>query len=168
MRLAVISDTHIPVRSFDLPAAAWTMIDSSDGVLHAGDILSGEFLHRLRDRAPRVWAVRGNNDHDCQLLDLPETIEVELETTRIAMIHDSGPRDGRRKRMRARFPEARAVVFGHSHMPLLDDDGGLLLLNPGSPTDRRRMPTFTMAVLEIDGTGVRAEIVDLGVERAAS
>lgn len=165
-RLAIISDTHIPVRAPDLPPTAWRIIESCDGLLHGGDIMSAEFLARLRERAPQLWAVRGNNDHDPPLRALPETVEVEIGGTSIAMIHDSGAADGRRERLRRRFRAARVVVFGHSHMPVADDDGDLLLLNPGSPTDRRRMPTFTMAVLQAAGGDTRAEIVDLGLERA--
>jgi putative phosphoesterase len=166
-RLAVISDTHIPVRAFDLPATAWRVIESSDGVLHGGDIMSAEFLGRLRERSRQLWAVRGNNDHDPPLRDLPDTAELDLDGVRLAMVHDSGTSHGRRQRLRSRFPGARVVVFGHSHMPLLDDDGDLLLLNPGSPTDRRRMPSFTMAVVEVHDGRVDAQLVDLGRERAA-
>jgi uncharacterized protein len=74
------------------------------------------------------------------------------------MIHDSGPKKGRRTRMRRRFPEARVVVFGHSHMPLLEDEDGLLLLNPGSPTDRRRQPEHTFALLRVEERVELAEI----------
>jgi predicted phosphodiesterase len=84
------------------------------------------------------------------------------------MVHDAGAAAGRRARLRRWFPTARVAVFGHSHVPVVEDDGGLLLLNPGSPTDRRRMPTFTLAVLTLEGGHAAAELVDLGQERATS
>jgi putative phosphoesterase len=91
-------------------------------------------------------------------VNLPETLEFEFGGVRIAMIHDSGPRKGRRIRVRRRFPDARVIVFGHSHIPLLEDEDGLLLLNPGSPTDRRRQPEHTFALLRVEEREARAEI----------
>lgn len=116
-------------------------------------------LEELAAYAP-VRAVRGNMDPpDARL---PETLEFGFSGARVAMIHDSGPKQGRRNRMRRRFPEARVVVFGHSHIPFMEDRDGLLLFNPGSPTDRRRQPRHTFGMLRADGEGVRAEIRDLG------
>jgi putative phosphoesterase len=116
------------------------------------------FLEGLAAYAP-VMAVRGNLDP--QDLDLPESLEFELAGVRVAMIHDSGPKKGRRSRVRRRFPEARVVVFGHSHIPWLEDEDGLLLLNPGSPTDKRRQPEHTFALLRVEGGEVTAEILAL-------
>nr|CAA9456390.1 MAG: Putative phosphoesterase [uncultured Rubrobacteraceae bacterium] len=81
---------------------------------------------------------------------------------RVAMIHDSGAKKGRRARMRRRFPSARIVVFGHSHIPLLEDEDGLMLFNPGSPTDRRRQPEHTFGLLWVEGGALRAEVRTLG------
>lgn len=162
--LAVIGDTHIPQRAHDLPRSCWRHIESSDAVLHAGDVLSRTFLERIRAVKP-VHVVRGNNDRE--LGDVPATVVLKVGGVRIGMVHDSGARAGRRRRLRVLFPQARVVVYGHSHIPFLEDDGELLVLNPGSPTDRRRMPTFTMALLRIERTDVGAELVDLGLERAA-
>jgi putative phosphoesterase len=114
-----------------------------------------------------VWAVLGNNDHGLRGV-LPERLELQLEGVPLAMVHDSGAATGRRTRLRRWFPAARVVVFGHSHIPVADDDGTLLLLNPGSPTDRRRMPGYTVALLTLDAGQVTAEIVDLGQARATS
>ncbi len=166
MRLAVIADTHIPTRARDLPPGAWRVIDAAAGVLHAGDVVDPALLERLRERGP-LWAVLGNNDH---LLrgGLPERLELELGGVTVAMVHDAGRAAGRRARLRGWFPTARVAVFGHSHIPVVEDDGSLLLLNPGSPTDRRRMPTFTVAVLTLEAGRVSAELVDLGQERATS
>jgi putative phosphoesterase len=101
-------------------------------------------------------AVRGNLDPPES--GLPETLELELAGVRVALIHDSGRKDGRHRRMARRFPEARVVVFGHSHIPLLEDGSGLMLLNPGSPTDKRRQPDYTFAELEISDGQVGASI----------
>jgi hypothetical protein len=167
VRLAVLADTHVPTRARDLPPGAWRVVLATDGVLHAGDVVDPALLARLGRGRP-LWAVLGNNDRG--LADrLPERLEFEVGGVPIAMVHDSGAAAGRRGRLRRWFPSARVVVFGHSHVPVLEDENGLLLLNPGSPTDRRRMPTFTVAVLTIDGPGqVSAELVDLGQERATS
>jgi putative phosphoesterase len=165
MRVAVIADTHLPGRARDLPPDAWQAIRDSDAVLHAGDVLTGALLDRLAAAVPRVHAVLGNNDLPLRGL-LPERLELDLDGVRVAMVHDSGPAEGRRRRLRRLFPSARVVVFGHSHVPLLEDDGDLLLLNPGSPTDRRRMPSFTMAMLQCAHGHCAAQIVDLGLQRA--
>ncbi|MBX9695659.1 MAG: metallophosphatase family protein [Cyanobacteria bacterium] len=157
MIVAVISDTHVPNRAKDLPEEAYELIDSSDMLIHAGDMLTKDFLARLEKRLP-VSAVRGNNDVDLQL---PETLELTLDDVNVAVIHDSGPSKGRRERMQSRFPNARIVIYGHSHIPECSDEGGLLLLNPGSPTDRRRQPYFTMALLELKEGEISAEIITL-------
>jgi uncharacterized protein len=109
--------------------------------------------------------VLGNNDLPLRGL-LPEQLHLDIDGTAVAVVHDSGPTEGRRKRLRRLFPDARAVIFGHSHTPVCDDDGGLLLLNPGSPTDRRRQPRFTMATLDCGAGRCAARLVDLGLERA--
>jgi predicted phosphodiesterase len=98
-------------------------------------------------------------------VDLPETLEFDIGGARIAMIHDSGHKEGRRKRLYRRFPKARAIVFGHSHIPFLEDEDGLLLLNPGSPTDRRRQPRHTFALLWAEEGSVWAEILTLPQQR---
>jgi putative phosphoesterase len=112
-------------------------------------------LEALAGYAP-THAVRGNLDPPEAAL--PETLELDLGGVRVAMIHDSGRKDGRRKRLARRFPEARVVVFGHSHIPLLEDEDGLMLLNPGSPTDKRRQPDYTFAELEVEAGEARSVI----------
>jgi uncharacterized protein len=166
MRLAVLADTHIPRRARDLPPSAWRVVEAADAVLHAGDVVDPALLEALGRHRP-VWAVLGNNDQALRGV-LPERLELDLGGVPVAMVHDSGPAAGRRARLRRWFPEARVVVFGHSHVPVVEDDGELLLLNPGSPTDRRRMPSFTLAVLTVAAGRPRAELVDLGQERATS
>jgi uncharacterized protein len=154
----VIADTHIPRRAMTLPEGLTPYLERADLVLHAGDLMDPALLDELAACAP-VEAVRGNLDSP--EAGLPETLELEFGGVRVAMIHDSGPRRGRRARVRRRFPDARVVVFGHSHIPFLEDEDGLMLLNPGSPTDRRRQPHHTFALLHAEEGEVRAEILPL-------
>ena len=126
--------------------------------MHGGDLMVPTLLEELATYAP-TRAVQGNLDPP--EAGLPETLEFEFGGARVAMIHDSGPKKGRQGRMRRRFPEARVVVFGHSHIPWLEDEDGLLLLNPGSPTDRRRQPEHTFALLWAEDAEVRAEVLAL-------
>ena len=129
-------------------------------VLHAGDVCTADVLAELAQYAP-VHAVLGNNDgSDVAEWGAPATLEIELGGLRVAMIHDSGQATGRLRRMRAAFPAARLVVFGHSHIPMDQSEGGLRIFNPGSPTDRRRQPHGTLGVLDIaDGDLREARIV---------
>jgi uncharacterized protein len=154
----VIADTHIPRRAKVFPECLLPHLERADLILHAGDLMDPTLLERLAAYAP-VLAVRGNLDP--QEAKLPDVLRFEFGGVRIAMIHDSGRKKGRRNRMRRRFPEARVVVFGHSQIPWLEDEEGLLLLNPGSPTDRRRQPEHTFALLRGEGGEVRAEILAL-------
>ena len=156
MLAAVIADTHVPRRARALPEGLAPHLGRADLVLHAGDLMDPALLDELAAYAP-VKAVRGNLDPP----GLPETLEFEFGGVRVAMVHDSGRRQGRRTRLRRRFPDARVVIFGHSHIPFLEDEGGLMLLNPGSPTDRRRQPRHTFALLRAHGGGVSAEILPL-------
>ena len=154
----VLSDTHIRRRGRrKLPDAAYAHLDRADVILHAGDILVGEVLDELGGFAP-VHAVLGNNDVELVGL-LPETVELEIDGVRLAMIHDSGPAQGRAGRMRRRFPDADVVVFGHSHIPW-DDAGvdGQLLFNPGSATERRAQPNHTLGTLDLEGGRVVSRI----------
>lgn len=162
-RVVVLSDTHIrPGGSRRLPDAVYALLERADAVLHAGDIVSADVLHELGGFAP-VHAVLGNNDLDPALSHLPETRIVEIEGVRIGMIHDSGPREGRGARMRRLFPDADAVVFGHSHIPWNEPGlDGQLLFNPGSPTDKRMQPVHTAGLLTVDGAEIAsAQIVEV-------
>jgi putative phosphoesterase len=156
--VVVLADTHIPRRAKELPEGLVPHLRSADLILHAGDLLVEDVLYELESYAP-VRAVKGNVDGwDVRL---PEALEFGVEDVSVAMIHDSGPKKGRWGRMRRRFPGARIVVFGHSHIPWLEDEDGLMLLNPGSPTDRRRAPEHTFALLRVEGGEARAEILSL-------
>jgi len=156
--ILVLADTHIPRRAKGLPDGLLPHLERADLILHAGDLLVEDVIYELESYGP-VRAGRGNVDGwDVRL---PETQEFEVGGVAVAMIHDSGPKKGRRGRMRRRFPGARVVVFGHSHIPWLEDEDGLMLLNPGSPTDRRRSPDHTFALLRVEGGEARAEILTL-------
>jgi uncharacterized protein len=159
MRVAVLSDTHSPRRWKQCPAPVARALEGVDAILHAGDVCRAETLDELAAFAP-VHAVLGNNDGpDVAAWGAPETLEIELAGLQIAMIHDSGQAKGRPARMRARFPAAALVVFGHSHIPMDETHDGQRIFNPGSPTDRRRQPHGTMGELVIDdGRLVRARV----------
>jgi putative phosphoesterase len=159
----VLSDTHLGAPTVHrMPPEVWAMAGEADAILHAGDVCEAAVLDALRQRAP-VHAVLGNNDRALRG-QLPEDLQVELDGVPIAMVHDAGPTPGRAARMARRFPAADVVVFGHSHAPMVETaDGGPLLVNPGSPTQRRRRPVHTVAWLEVtDGSVREAKIVEVG------
>lgn len=162
-KVLVLADTHLKADRLDrMPPEVWELAASADVVLHAGDVTEQAVLEALAERAP-THAVLGNNDHD--LVDvLPADLVMEIGGATVAMAHDSGPTKGRGRRLARRFPDADAVVFGHSHQPVCErSDEGQLLINPGSPTHRRRQPVHTVAWLEIaDGAAVRTDIVEVG------
>jgi putative phosphoesterase len=153
MRIAVLSDTHSPRFWQACPPRVAAALDGADLILHAGDVCLRETLEELERFAP-VHAVRGNNDgEDIAAWGAPETLELDLDGLRVAMIHDSGPRSGRGPRLRRTFPTADLVVFGHSHIPWDEVHDGQRAFNPGSPTDKRRQPHGTMGEL-IVGDGL--------------
>ena len=163
MLIAVISDTHmVGGTRRRLPDRCVELIESADLLLHAGDIMSVEALADFEAIGPPVGAITGNMD-GWELRDrLPDEAELELDGARLAMVHDAGPSAGRLARMRRRFPHADAVVFGHSHIPLHERDGGFQIFNPGSPTERRRSPHHSMGMARVEGGAVDFELVPLG------
>jgi uncharacterized protein len=163
MLIAVISDTHLPRGARRLPAACVERIAAADLVLHAGDFSTLEVLRELEAIGPPVLGVHGNVDSADLRRLLPEERIVEAEGSRIAMIHDAGPRTGRLERMRRRFGgRAELVVFGHSHLPLHEQaPDGFQILNPGSPTERRRAPTHTMGLIHVANDLARCELISL-------
>ena len=158
MRLAIVSDTHLPRRGRALPV---DRLRDADAILHAGDLMEASVLEELEALGPPVHAVRGNVDSAQLQARLPLTRIVEAAGARIAMIHDAGPAAGRLDRMRRRFPDADAVVFGHSHIPLHEERDGFAIFNPGSPTDRRRSPHHTMGVATVDHAQITFELLEL-------
>lgn len=159
MRLLLISDTHLPVRAKDLPAAVWSEVDRADVVLHAGDWVDVATLDRLQARARRVVGVAGNNDGAELHRRLPLVARCELGGLRFAVVHETGASSGRERRMAATYPDTDVLVFGHSHIPWdTAAPAGLRLLNPGSPTDRRRQPYCTYMTATIDAAVLQVEL----------
>jgi putative phosphoesterase len=156
----VISDTHLPKGERRIPDACLERMRESDLIVHAGDFSSAPVLRELRTLGPPVAAVHGNVDDEEVRRLLPQTAVVDAGEAKIGLIHNAGPANNRLERMRARFPDADVVVFGHSHVPLHEEADGFQIFNPGSPTDRRREPRHTMGVIRV-GQRIECEIVNL-------
>jgi putative phosphoesterase len=163
MLIAVISDTHMPRGARRLPDACVERIAAADLLLHAGDFSTVDVLRELETIGPPVAAVHGNVDTAELRRLLPKERVVEADGARIAMVHDAGPSRGRLERMRRRFGDlADVVVFGHSHLPLHEQaPDGFQILNPGSPTERRRAPTHTMGLISVDDGLARCDLIHL-------
>ncbi len=158
MRVAVISDTHLPRARRGLSARCLQQIRASELLLHAGDISTAAALSELATLGPPVHAVHGNVDEPELVRALPAVLTLELDGVQVAMLHDAGPARGRLGRLRERFPSAALVVFGHSHLPLHETTAtGFQIFNPGSPTERRRAPQNTMGIVTIDQERVTVE-----------
>lgn len=157
--IAVVSDTHMPKGKRRLPEECVERICAAEAVIHAGDFSEASVLYELEALCPVVLGVFGNVDEPWLRQRLPETLAVEVGGRTLAVVHDAGPKQGRLARLRARFPEADAVVFGHSHLPLHEEEGGFQIFNPGSPTERRRAPRASMGLLHADPSGLRFEHV---------
>jgi putative phosphoesterase len=158
MRLLVIADTHVPKRARDLPTEVWAEIDAADVVVHAGDWVEARLLDRLQERARRLIGVYGNNDGPELRARLPEVARADLDGLRLAVVHETGPAKGREQRCARDFPDTDVLVFGHSHIPWdTVAENGLRLLNPGSPTDRRRQPECTYLTARV-AEGELAEV----------
>jgi uncharacterized protein len=159
--VAVISDTHLPRGTRRIPEACLERLRSADLILHAGDITAASVLQELEALGPHVHAVHGNMD-DAALRDrLSGTTIVEVGGLQIGMTHDAGPRAGREERLSARFPGCAGVVYGHTHEPQVSRIGETWILNPGSPTERRRAPSHTMLVLDVADKTIRPELIEL-------
>jgi putative phosphoesterase len=159
--VALISDTHMPRRGRRLPEACVARLQAADAIVHAGDLMELEVLHALQALGPPVHAVRGNVDSAQLQARLPLQRVLDFAGVRVGVLHDAGPRTGRLERMRRRFPDAQAVVFGHSHIPLHEERDGFHIFNPGSPTERRRAPQHTMGVATIADGRIAFELVGL-------
>ena len=154
-RLLLLADTHVPKRARALPDQVWQAVDEADVVFHAGDWVTETHLDELESRATRLIGVYGNNDGDELRARLPEIADVTIDGIRFAMIHETGSAGGREARCDVQFPDADVLIFGHSHIPWdTTTPRGLRLLNPGSPTDRRRQPVCTMMTATVDTGGL--------------
>ena len=150
MKLVLLSDTHLPKRARLLPDAVWRAVDAADVVFHAGDWVDAATLDLLEARAARLVGVFGNNDGAELRARLPEVARVTLDGVRIAMTHETGQKTGREQRADENFPDTDVLIFGDSHIPWdTTTPGGMRLLNPGSPTDRRRQPAATFMTADL-------------------
>jgi putative phosphoesterase len=135
-------------------------LERADLVLHAGDLVSSDALEQLRGYG-RLEAVHGNMDEEALHRVLPKQQVVVVGEAQIGMVHDPGPRKGRADRLAARFPDCDAVVYGHTHWPEASRHGRMLILNPGSPTERRRSPAASFLLLRVAGRTIEPELVFL-------
>ena len=161
--IAIIADTHLPRGDRRLPAACVSRLRQADLIIHAGDLIAAGVLEQLRTFG-EVAAVHGNVDGAGVRALLPVRRELTFGDVRLGIVHDAGAATGRLARLRTSFPEADAVIFGHSHIPLLERDrsSGFQIFNPGSPTDKRRQPSYTMGWAQISGGEIAFEIIELG------
>ena len=156
IRLLLLADTHVPKRARSLPAEVWAAVDERDVVVHAGDWVDVRLLDELEARSRRLVACFGNNDHGELRERLPEVARVSLDGLRLAVVHETGQATGREERMSAAYADVDVLVFGHSHIPWdTTTASGLRLLNPGSPTDRRRQPHCTYMTAVVDDGELR-------------
>lgn len=161
-RMLLLADTHVPKRARRLPDAVLRAIEEADVVVHAGDWVDEATLDLLADRARVLHGVFGNNDGPALRARLPEVARFTVEDTTVAVIHETGAAAGRERRMDAAFPDDDLLVFGHSHIPWdTVTPRGLRLLNPGSPTDRRRQPACTLMTVVVEGDRIDATLVPL-------
>jgi putative phosphoesterase len=165
MRLLLLADTHIPKRARDLPAQVWHEVQRCDVVVHAGDWVEEGLLDELAARSNRLIACWGNNDGPELRARLPECADVTLDGLRFTVVHETGAASGREARMAQQYPHTDVLVFGHSHIPWdTTAKTGLRLLNPGSPTDRRRQPFCTYMTV-VTRRGALADVQQHRVEK---
>ena len=162
MKLLLIADTHVPRRARTLPDDVWVAVDAADVVVHAGDWVDESLVDEVEVRAKRLVGVYGNNDGPAIRARLPEVARVELDGLRLGVVHETGPSTGREKRCDDAHPDLDVLVFGHSHIPWdTTTPRGMRLLNPGSPTDRRRQPHHTYLTATVRG----GELTDVTLHR---
>jgi putative phosphoesterase len=161
LRGAALADTHLREGIGGLPRRCLERLEAADFIVHAGDHSSMRAVRELRAIGPPVYAVRGNVEAPEVRRALPEQLTFEAGGARISLIHDAGRKEGRLLRLRGWFPDADAVVFGHSHMPLIERAPGFAIFNPGSPTQRRRAPTRTMGLIMVERGRLDLQVVDL-------
>jgi putative phosphoesterase len=165
VHLVLLADTHVPRRARDLPASVWAAVDAADLVVHAGDWVSEEFYEALLRRSQRLVGCHGNNDGPGLHRTLPRVARVDLDGVRLAVVHETGQAAGRERRCDLEHPDVDVLVFGHSHIPWdTVTPSGMRLLNPGSPTDRRRQPFATFMTASLDD-GALGEVELHRVER---
>jgi putative phosphoesterase len=160
-RVAVISDTHLPRGNRALPDRCVELCRGADLLLHCGDVVALEVWHELQTLGPPLEGVHGNMDEPALRELLPKQHVVEVAGARIGMVHIPGPATGHDSGLALRFPGCHAVIYGHTHVPEVARFGEVWILNPGSPTERRRAPTHAMLMLEVGQGEIRPELVRL-------
>jgi uncharacterized protein len=163
--VAAIADTHLPRGARRLPAECVERLAAADLILHAGDLVSVEFFADLQALGPPVAAVSGNMDEPALKTSLPTERVVEVGGARIGMVHIGGPATGREERLARRFRGCGAIVYGHTHLPQVERRDGVWILNPGSPTERRRAPRHTMLELRLSAEEIVPVLVELRRDR---
>lgn len=163
----VVSDTHVPQKARAVPSEVWIAVERADVVVHAGDWTGVELLDQFEARARLLVGVWGNNDGPALRERLPEVARTTIDGVRVAVVHETGAKEARETRMDRAHPETDLLLFGHSHIPWdTTSPAGMRLLNPGSPTDRRRQPHATYLTLTLDDGAVRdVELHELPVKR---
>lgn len=161
MLVTVVSDTHLPRGARRLPEVVLAAMGAADLIVHGGDVSAASVLDELRALGPPVHAVYGNADEPALRATLPKELVVEVERARIGVVHVPGPAAGREERLVRRFPDCGAVVFGHTHLPVVERRGAVWLLNPGSPTERRRGPFHSFLRLRVTGRRISPELVEI-------
>lgn len=162
MRLAIISDTHMPRGARAIPGGCLEHCAGADAILHAGDLSDLAVLELLRALGPPVHAIAGNVDSAAVCAVLAPRLELEFDGVRIGMVHVPGPASNRLNRLRATFPRCQAVIFGHTHMPEHDEHDDFQIFNPGSPTERRRAPAHTMGIADVADGAVTFQLHVVG------
>jgi uncharacterized protein len=162
LRVAVISDTHLPRGTRRLPEECVERLGAAALILHAGHISSAAFLAELQLLGPPVKAVAGNVDEAALRESLPPQLIVQVGRQRIALVHDPRVWAGREARLLRRFPDCEAIVYGHTHLPQVERWQGVWILNPGSPTERRRAPSRSMLELSVKREGIVPRLIDVG------
>jgi putative phosphoesterase len=161
MQVAVIADTHLPRGRRRLPSRCVEVIASCEALIHAGDLTTMQVLRDLEAIVRPVQAVQGNVDEPALRRALSAELRLDFAGHMVVVVHDAGPRRGRLERLRRRFPDAAAVIFGHSHMPEHTADGGFQIFNPGSPTERRRAPGHSIGVMRVGARALEFELIPL-------
>lgn len=158
-RVLILADTHVPKRAKALPASLWEAVAKADVVLHAGDWVELALLEQLAKRSRQLIACYGNNDGPEFTARLPLVARSRIEGIELAIIHETGGKQGRETRMDRQFPDVDVLVFGHSHIPWdTTTPRGMRLLNPGSPTDRRRQPHCSYMTALVDGGNISVDL----------
>src|SRR5690554_3239574 len=149
MLLGIISDTHMPGMARQLPIRLLKDMEKVDYILHAGDWNSLDVYEQLSQLAP-LDGVAGNTDGLEIVNKFGYQKVLEFESKKIGVVHGHGMRGTEHNALHAfQDEEIDCIVFGHSHIPLLRSENGILLLNPGSPTDKRRQSQYSYAIVEI-------------------